>query len=713
MKREPPQLAAWLLEHGIPGDPDPALAGDLLEDYRSGRSEGWFWRQALSAWLVGWVKYLSERRFLLVFAVLWSMLAPAWSAVVDRIENSPNLLNPAWTASHLFTMFWLWVALNLVFLWAGMLVFVALHTRFARAFSKAHLKRAFTLTPLLFMPIYFATFVFMNLFAYPGLEIKQGLLIPLGELIDLKLRADVLRIPYFLTLLWAMWEATPRLAAISMPLLERKPSKAPPPPEAAPAILPSSQVDPYTLKRFLFFVIGTGLLNALIAGFLLCRLPDAHNPSVFILARRAVLYVLLGGIFGVAGIYLYWKNPASPFRNAAPLPFWLFALTCTSAWIWVPAMVIFSEQLSGLTALVAAIGATLLAAGLRHATSSLFAPPPRASLDPEPSELFTETLYRAPFEIEGYLIALSLYAAGWALATHSNYTACTLLALAAFLFAWKRTFIRNPHTDARSEYRRAALRLALALIPAILFTFWSLLDGVAHRNRLEAASALAAARANPAPGEDAKQDPKTPASANGTSGYQSVILWPVVDKKQIIPPVPRLINLLAPGTTKPLVIRFDGPYFYFQPPHKQPSNNAHQAHGTPLAIDVKTNNFVSLIMQAHQKLGVSIPVARCRELQVDLLNRDNNRGFIRVAVFLEDTTAPDYQLFLGQQTLPSSEPENFRVKFTPQPESLHFAIPNPAKLRKFDQITVMLLPDESNYDRAPKVAIDQFQIQPR
>jgi hypothetical protein len=375
-------------------------------------------------------------------------------------------------------------------------------------------------------------------------------------------------------------------------------------------------------------------------------------------------------------------------------------------------MVIFSEQLSGLTALIGATGATLLAAGLRHATASLFAPPARTSFDPEASELFTETLYRAPLEIEGYLIALSLYAAGWALATRSNYTACTLFALSAFLFAWKRTFIRNPHTDARSEYRRAALRLALALIPAILFTFWSLLEGVAHRNRLEAA-ALAAVRVNPASGEDAKQDTTTPASANGIPGYQSVILWPILDKKQIVPPIPHPVNLLAPGTTKPLVIRFDGPYYYFQPPHKVPSLNAHQAHGTPLAVDIKTNNFVSLIMQAHQKLGVQIPVARCRELQVDVLNHDNTRGFIRVAVFLTDSAQPDNQLYLGQQTLLSSQPEHFTVKAAPIAESLHFAIPTPARIRKFDQITVMLLPDTSNYDRAPKVAIDQFQIQPR
>src|SRR6202008_1264114 len=46
MKRQPPRLAAWLLRR------HEALSGDLLERYGEGESDGWFWRQALSAILV-------------------------------------------------------------------------------------------------------------------------------------------------------------------------------------------------------------------------------------------------------------------------------------------------------------------------------------------------------------------------------------------------------------------------------------------------------------------------------------------------------------------------------------------------------------------------------------------------------------------------------------------------------------------------------------
>jgi hypothetical protein len=50
-----------MLEHLAPAARDEALGGDLLEEFRRGRSEGWYWWQVLSACGLGWLLSLRAR----------------------------------------------------------------------------------------------------------------------------------------------------------------------------------------------------------------------------------------------------------------------------------------------------------------------------------------------------------------------------------------------------------------------------------------------------------------------------------------------------------------------------------------------------------------------------------------------------------------------------------------------------------------------------
>jgi hypothetical protein len=68
--RRPPALPDWLLDRSAFARQNPPLSGDLLEEFRSGRSAAWYWRQALAVIVTGLVRNARvNRRALMVSTV--------------------------------------------------------------------------------------------------------------------------------------------------------------------------------------------------------------------------------------------------------------------------------------------------------------------------------------------------------------------------------------------------------------------------------------------------------------------------------------------------------------------------------------------------------------------------------------------------------------------------------------------------------------------
>jgi len=269
------------------------------------------------------------------------------------------------------------------------------------------------------------------------------------------------------------------------------------------------------------------------------------------------------------------------------------------------------------------------------------------------------------------------------------------------------------------------MRVALVAIPAVLVTVWAILDGVSLRNRVKVAGIAPADHTQAALVDPAKRARQQSASA-GAGGYESLILWPYPEKKPMVAPVPANLSFLGHGTTQPLIIRFDGPYWYLQPPDKRPGPGAHQAHGTPLGAGIRTVNELPLVMDAHQTLGASIPIARCREIEVEIENHDSQPGSIAMAVLLTDgSTAGKPELYLGQQPIPPAEAEPMPIdaphnanaasalKDAPALQMIRFTIPAAAKIRRFDEITVMMLPDTLHAHDGPRIVVQEFELLPR
>jgi hypothetical protein len=704
----------WMRRHLTAGDRDEALDGDLLEVFRFGRSNAWYWRQVTSACVLSWCGHLSVRGPALAFALLWSMLAPVWYGALETIEASriidkgSQILGPLWILPALSG----WIAIHAAFVWAGLLIYELVHKVLRKPIQRQDMRQAFWMVPLILPLVYGLTFLVANLYWYslPGLAQAKLAATSWGQVSDLSILANFIRFPYFVTLVIALWGTVHRIR------YQRDSQYVGPSPgwtsrESDP-IAVASVPESAAMKRFLAFMVAAGLMNSMIAALFLCRLPDSHSVDFASLFWTAVMFVAIGALGGVVGSWLYWISPASPLRDGSTLPFGLFALTCAAGWVWVPAMMLFAEQVSAATAFVAMLGAFMLAIGLRRTTHLVFAPAQTKSPPWEGGDLFAESLYRAPLEPHGYMIALGLVAAGAALTSRSNYTAAAFLAMSAFLFAWQNTIPRRETLKREVQIKRTVIRVASVAVPAILLTMWALLDGFAHRDQLERTNATISNETNAA--REVPANSKRPSTASGNGGYESVVLWPYPDKKQIVPPLDLEDSILAPGTKQPFTIRFNGSYWFLQPPLQRPGHNAHIAHGSPVNVDLKSNNDLALVMDAHQNLPSSIRTARCRAIQVEIENFDNRAGIIGLGVLLkDDRSSPQRTLYLGQEPIASTEPGRFFVKKAPTFETLRFSVPSDAPMRRFSEITLLFLPDIEHTFVAPKISILQFELLPR
>jgi hypothetical protein len=99
--RRLPVVATWLLAHLTARYQRDALIGDLIEEYRQGRSAGWYWRQTLLAMLAAARTGLPRRitiagLSLVLYSSLWVALAVLLKSAVPLVF----LLDPVFIIRH-------------------------------------------------------------------------------------------------------------------------------------------------------------------------------------------------------------------------------------------------------------------------------------------------------------------------------------------------------------------------------------------------------------------------------------------------------------------------------------------------------------------------------------------------------------------------------------------------------------------------------------
>jgi hypothetical protein len=135
-------FATWMLEHLTFGSPNAALSGDLLEEFQSGSSTSWYWRQVLSAIAVAAMSKSRTYALPLLFSAGWSVLYPVWWLSIAA-NHLTQIFFEQWSAHD-----WPYsTALNgigqtipaITFVWLGLVLYLMLRAERSHPVSRLRL----------------------------------------------------------------------------------------------------------------------------------------------------------------------------------------------------------------------------------------------------------------------------------------------------------------------------------------------------------------------------------------------------------------------------------------------------------------------------------------------------------------------------------------------------------------------------------------------
>jgi hypothetical protein len=310
-----------------------------------------------------------------------------------------------------------------------------------------------------------------------------------------------------------------------------------------------------------------------------------------------------------------------------------------------------------------------------------------------------------------------------ALAAFAGYpsTATVLMGIATAFWTWSFTGDAPPDAGQYCWPSHSSSRPLLILALAILFTAAGLIPYLQHSygiRGLGVPSRYHAHRRYPQGERRGQPDPEKKSEGSllpETQGDPGVILVPEkLTHVKLLAPVPTIENGLLRNhrSTNPLVIPFDGVYWFFKAPDQHPPRTSRQAHGSPEMLNIRSTDRRPLSMEAHENLGNMIELGGCSRIQVAIRNADHYPETVSLELVLINTRAPGKPAqSLGKVMVKSTRP--WKLYDEPAPaasETLDFVLPAKSSLRRFDEVSIVFRIDPARADAGPKMAIDHLVL---
>jgi hypothetical protein len=449
-------------------------------------------------------------------------------------------------------------------------------------------------------------------------------------------------------------------------------------------------------------LVVTGCLAAAMITSLACRLPSAQTLSwttIFSLSAKYIVLVAVGGTIGTSIPWFFLR--VKPSFGLAFL-----SKTVAVGWIFFPCIFLFYRRQSPWMFPALALATVAVTFSLRR----LFP----ASTTPAEGKLpywhnaDLPSLYGLPIAefrpVRAFILAICAQSALILAIADRPVFAGAMLSIFLSALVWRWSAL---DTNATKQFVGARQSILLSAV-AICFTVLALIPWIAGKSH----------GSNNVAHKPALITHEASQSAVPGSDYVGIILWPPpIKKTEIVPPRPHSASFTIGKPSQPVVIPFDGQYWYFKAPSKRPGPRAHVAHGKAMYVNVYSTNSAPLMMEAYQNLGTAIDLECCSEIDVAITNADIRPGTIALGIRLGDSDSlGDPTLDLGERTIASSKAAQIPLNRPPVDEVLRFAIPRPtprSAIHRFDEITIVFLSSQERERSGAKVSIQTFTLIPR
>jgi hypothetical protein len=460
-----------------------------------------------------------------------------------------------------------------------------------------------------------------------------------------------------------------------------------------------------TLAPVTIVLLGSQLLTGAVA-YLVCQPPSRPSLTWASLVGFSLLYVLIAAVTHAVAVWLICKLlgehldlsfrflVVGMWRGAAWMPLWALLIRERSIWMAsVPPLisvfsVVFMKSLRG---------DTEPGADAPNDTTS----PILFQIQKRPS--FVRTAAPAVITSVALQVGMATLVVG-----HSLWAG---LFLAIFVVFPVWSFERRAQFLAERDHERGSLsRRAIRSLMAVLITGIPLVPFLVHNRLARSFTDLLFPRAHVS-GSSSKLGATSLAPGDSLSGV--ILVFPQNSKREMAPQPYAGFTRVGVVRREPLIIPFDGVYWYFKAPDPRPPAGTRTVREDPTKANIRSTDSRPLTMEAHQSLGNPINLASYSSIRLAIRNADNRPGLISIELVLAntDSTLSGVQS-LGTMTVRSSQNRPISLNRPPVEEILNFPIPQGVRGRSFNQITALIKPSKERARAGAQLAVQHFELDP-